>query len=78
MLEHFHHYLESLLGILTVVGAVSPWAYRWIRNIDLMAKFVRHAHDKELPHIHEALEEIAPKVNLHYVRPPEEIGINGK
>jgi len=79
MLEHLYHVAE-ILGALAGAAVVTlPWTYRWIRNINLIAGFVKHAHDTELPHIHETLEEVVPQV-LHkqYTRPVARIQINGQ
>lgn len=78
MLEHLHHLAEFLGAFVALIAATFPWTYRWVRNIDLIASFVRHAHDVEFPHIHNHLEKISPKVGFRYSRPLQKIDLNGK
>lgn len=50
--------------------AAMRWAYGWLRNIDVMAQFVRTMHTNHLPHIYKRLGRIDDRLGLPREDPP--------
>jgi hypothetical protein len=71
-MEHLVFGIET-----TVLLGLVVWIYRWFKNIGIMAKFVVHMHDNELPHIHSTLAAICHSVGIEYEPPSEKIPMNG-
>lgn len=60
--------LYYLLGILAVLGAFLRWAipaaYRFVRNVDLSARFVQEIGSNHLPHIYHRLDRIDQSLGI--------------
>jgi hypothetical protein len=64
MLEHFHHFFETLAAIVAVIAAFLPWLWRWVTRITINYKFSKDMANNHLPHLYHGQRLIARKLGV--------------